>query len=131
MSGRWRISPEAIGPHDHLLIETGSGILLSLNDPRRFGSLDPVPSRDLTAFPAFAAMGPEPLGPELSTAYLLKALSGRAAPIKALLLDQRIVAGLGHICVCEALHLSGIRPDSPAGRFRRHRMERLRDELRL
>src|SRR3546814_5495186 len=75
MSGRWRISPEAIGPHDHLLIETGSGILLSLNDPRRFGSLDLVPSSDLTAFPAFAAMGPEPLGPELSATYLLKALS--------------------------------------------------------
>src|SRR3546814_4494979 len=97
MSGRWRISPEAIGPHDHLLIETGSGILLSLNDPRRFGSLDLVPSSDLTAFPAFAAMGPEPLGPELSATYLLKALSGRAAPIKALLLDQRIGAGLGNI----------------------------------
>ncbi|API60469.1 DNA-formamidopyrimidine glycosylase [Tardibacter chloracetimidivorans] len=131
MSGRWRISPEAIGPHDHLLIETGSGILLSLNDPRRFGSLDLVPSSDLTAFPAFAAMGPEPLGPELSAAYLLKALSGRAAPIKALLLDQRIVAGLGNIYVCEALHLSGIRPDAPAGRIGRARMERLVDAIRL
>ena len=131
MSGRWRISPEAIGPHDHLLIETGSGILLSLNDPRRFGSLDLVPSSDLTAVPAFAAMGPEPLGPGLSAAYLLKALSGRAAPIKALLLDQRIVAGLGNIYVCEALHLSGIRPDAPAGRIGRARMERLVDAIRL
>src|SRR3546814_8524073 len=131
MSGRGRISPEAIGPHCHLLIETGSGILLSLNDPRRFGSLDLVPSSDLTAFPAFAAMGPEPLGPELSATYLLKALSGRAAPIKALLLDQRIVAGLGNIYVCEALHLSGLSPAAPAGRIRRARVERLVDDIRL
>src|SRR3546814_4810658 len=76
-------------------------------------------------------MGPEPLGPELSATYLLKALSGRAAPIKALLLDQRIVAGLGNIYVCEALHLSGIRPDAPAGRISRARMERLVDAIRL
>src|SRR3954464_4375766 len=97
MSGRWRIDPAERGPHDHLLLETEEGRTLSLNDPRRFGSVDLVPSEALAAWPPFAAMGPEPLGEEFSADYLLRALDGRSAPIKAMLLDQRIVAGLGNI----------------------------------
>lgn len=131
MSGRWRIAPDTIGPHDHLLIETDAGVLLALNDPRRFGSLDLVRTDALAGFAAFGTMGPEPLGRDLDAAYLLAALKGRAASIKTLLLDQRIVAGLGNIYVCEALHLAGIRPDKPAGLVGRAALERLVDAIRL
>lgn len=125
MSGRWRIAPESIGAHDHLLIETDAGILLALNDPRRFGSLDLVPTESLAAFPAFMALGPEPLGPDLTARHLATAFAGRSAPVKALLLDQRIIAGLGNIYVCEALNMAGIRPDRAGGRISMARLERL------
>jgi len=125
MSGRWRIDPEEIGPHDHVLIETEEGRRLSLNDPRRFGSLDLVPTDALDSVEPFATMGPEPLGAAFDGAYLAKALDGRAAPIKALLLDQRIVAGLGNIYVCEALHMARIAPGKAAGQIARARLDRL------
>ena len=62
MSGRWRLDPENLGPHDHLVLETGEGRRLSLNDPRRFGFVDLVETAALDAYPPFAALGPEPLG---------------------------------------------------------------------
>lgn len=130
MSGRWRIDPAAIGAHDHLLIETESGRLLSLNDPRRFGSLDLVRSDALDSFPAFAMLGPEPLGPEFSARYLKGALAGRKASIKLLLLDQRIVAGLGNIYVCEALHMAGIAPGRAGGRIALPRLDALVGAIR-
>lgn len=117
MSGRWRIDPEALAAHDHLLIETGEGRRLVLNDPRRFGSLDLVVTDALRGFAPFAALGPEPLGPDFSAAYLKRALAGRSAAIKLLLLDQRIVAGLGNIYVCEALNIAGIAPTKAGGRI--------------
>jgi formamidopyrimidine-DNA glycosylase len=125
MSGRWRIDPADIGKHDHLLVETDAGHTLALNDPRRFGSLDLVPTEQLDEFPAFKALGPEPLGPELSSSYLAKKLEGRIAPIKLLLLDQRVVAGLGNIYVCEALNLARIDPRKPGGRVSGPAMKRL------
>jgi formamidopyrimidine-DNA glycosylase len=125
MSGRWRVDPAETLPHDHLLIETGAGRRLALNDPRRFGFLDLVRTDEIDAYPPFAAMGPEPLGPHFTAAYLLEALAGRAAPIKAMLLDQRIVAGLGNIYVCEALHMARIAPTRGAGRISLYRLERL------
>ncbi|MFX5656573.1 DNA-formamidopyrimidine glycosylase, partial [Acinetobacter baumannii] len=82
---------------------------------RRFGSVDLLATTALADFPAFKALGPEPLGPELTAAYLHAALAGRIASIKLLLLDQRIVAGLGNIYVCEALHLAGISPKRGGG----------------
>jgi formamidopyrimidine-DNA glycosylase len=130
MSGRWRIDPAELGPHDHLLLETGEGRILSLNDPRRFGSVDLVPTEALAAWPPFASMGPEPLGGEFTAAYLLEALDGRSAPVKAMLLDQRIVAGLGNIYVCEALHMAKIAPGRAAGRISRDRLERLVEAIR-
>ena len=117
MSGRWRIEPEQADRHDHLVLETASGHVLALNDARRFGSVDLVDTARLGEWPAFAALGPEPLGEELDAKHLAAAFRGRAAPVKPLLLDQRIVAGLGNIYVCEALHRAGIRPDKPAGRL--------------
>ena len=125
MSGRWRIDPDEPLTHDHLLIETAGGRVLALNDPRRFGFLDLWPTATLGAYPPFAAMGPEPLGPALSGAFLLDALRGRTAPIKAMLLDQRIVAGLGNIYVCEALHVARIAPSRAAGQIALPRLDRL------
>ena len=125
MSGRWRIDPESIGTHDHLVLATRIGRVLALNDPRRFGSLDLVRTDALDAFAPLAALGPEPLGPDFSAKHLAAAFRGRGAPIKALLLDQRIVAGLGNIYVCEALHIAGISPIKPAGKISSARLVRL------
>lgn len=125
MSGRWRVDPAEPLAHDHLLIETEAGRRLALNDPRRFGFLDLVRTDAVDAYPPFAAMGPEPLGPDFTGEHLLDALAGRAAPIKAMLLDQRIVAGLGNIYVCEALHMARIAPARAAGRISLYRLERL------
>lgn len=125
MSGRWRIEPEALGPHDHLILETDAGVRLALNDARRFGSVDLVPTADVAFWPPFAALGPEPLSDGLNAGYLAKAFDGRVAPVKALLLDQRVVAGLGNIYVCEALNLSRIAPRKPAGQIARAALDRL------
>ena len=125
MSGRWRIDPDETGKHDHLLIETDAGHVLALNDPRRFGSLDLVETAALADFAAFRALGPEPLGPDLTAAFLVERLRGRTAPIKLLLLDQRIVAGLGNIYVCEALNLARIAPRTAGGLLTRVRLARL------
>ena len=130
MSGRWRVDPVEPLPHDHLVIETEAGRRLALNDPRRFGSVDLWPTADLPAYPPFAAMGPEPMGPELNAEYLLEALDGRKASIKLMLLDQRIVAGLGNIYVCEALYASRISPKTAAGRISLPRLERLVEAIR-
>lgn len=129
MSGRWRIDPSEIGKHDHLLVETAHH-RLALHDPRRFGFVHLVESEGLGAYPAFAAMGPEPLGEDFTADYLARALAGRAAPIKAMLLDQRIVAGLGNIYVCEALNMAGISPTRAAGRVGKARLARLVEAIR-
>ena len=125
MSGRWRVDPAERLAHDHLLIETGEGRSLALNDARRFGFLDLWETAAIDAYPPFAAMGPEPLGEGFTGAYLHDVLQGRAAPIKAMLLDQRIVAGLGNIYVCEALHVARISPTRPAGQISVKRLEAL------
>jgi len=125
MSGRWRIDPEETLPHDHLLIETSGGHRLALNDPRRFGSLDLMPTAEVAEWGPFRALGPEPLGPEFTSAHLAAALAGRSASVKLLLLDQRVVAGLGNIYVCEALHEAGISPRRAGGRIARARLDRL------
>lgn len=130
MSGRWRIDPAVIGTHDHLLLETGSGHVLALNDPRRFGSLDLVRSDAWQAYSPFTRMGPEPLGPDFDTACLAAALKGKATSIKAALLDQRIVAGLGNIYVCEALNMAGIAPTRAAGKISRPRLAVLVEAIR-
>ena len=129
MSGRWRVDPEELGKHDHLVLETEEGRRLSLQDPRRFGSIDLIATAELASFPAFAALGPEPLGPELTADFLAERLKGRAAPIKAMLLDQRIVAGLGNIYVCEALNLARINPRTPAGKLTKARLRLLVDAI--
>src|SRR5690606_8170888 len=108
-----------------LVMETESGGRLALNDARRFGSVDLVDTSELERWGPFAALGPEPLGDELTAAHLKRALAGRIAPIKQMLLDQRVVAGLGNIYVCEALHRCGIRPDKEAGKLSLPALNRL------
>jgi formamidopyrimidine-DNA glycosylase len=129
MSGRWRVDPAELLPHDHLVIATAAGRRLALNDPRRFGSVDLVPTADVPAFSAFAALGPEPLGPELTGAYLRQVLAGKRTSIKLALLDQRVVAGLGNIYVCEALYHARIHPRRAAGRISLQRLDRLVDAI--
>ena len=131
MSGRWRVDPGEVEAHDHLLVETDAGRRLALNDPRRFGFLDLVRSDALGTYPPFLAMGPEPLGPGLTGGYLHDRLAGRTAPIKAMLLDQRIVAGLGNIYVCEALYRARIAPARAAGQITRPRLDRLADAIKV
>jgi formamidopyrimidine-DNA glycosylase len=128
MSGHWRIDPAEIGKHDHFIVETDDGRVLALNDARRFGSLDLVRTGELGEWPPFAALGPEPF--ELDAADLRKRLAGRTAPIKLLLLDQRIVAGLGNIYVCEALHRAGIHPTRAGGLISPARLARLIPAIR-
>lgn len=129
MSGRWRIDPETTDKHDHLVIET-TGHRFALNDARRFGSVDLLDTPALEEWPAFAALGPEPLGPGLTATYLKSALAGRKQAIKLLLLDQRIVAGLGNIYVCEALWSAGIDPRKAAGKVALARLQRLVPAIR-
>ncbi len=128
MSGRWRIDPVADEKHDHLMLEAG-GHRFALNDPRRFGYVDLVDTARLADWPAFAAMGPEPLGDGLSgglsAAHLQSALAGRKQAIKLLLLDQKVVAGLGNIYVCEALFRARIDPSKPSGLVSRPALQRL------
>jgi len=129
MSGRWRIDPAQIEKHDHLVLETEHHVL-ALNDARRFGSVDLVETDRLDAWPPFAALGPEPLGDELSPAHLARAFAGRIAAVKLLLLDQRIVAGLGNIYVCEALFRAHIDPRKDSGKVSRAALGRLVPAIR-
>jgi len=129
MSGRWRIDPTSDLKHDHLVLET-AGHRFALNDARRFGFVELVDTDKLAQWPAFAAMGPEPLGPDLTLNHLCAALKGRKQAIKLLLLDQRIVAGLGNIYVCEALFRARIDPRKAAGKVTRPALARLVPAIR-
>ena len=123
MSGRWRVDPVELEKHDHFILDTDDCHRVALNDPRRFGSLDLVRSDALYEWPPFKALGPEPF--DLDAIELKRRLAGRSAAIKLLLLDQRIVAGLGNIYVCEALYRAGIHPLRPGGSVSLARLEKL------
>lgn len=129
MSGRWRIDPEEIATHDHLVLETADH-RFALNDPRRFGSVDLIDSDRLAEWPQFAALGPEPLSEALTIDWIRQAIAGRKQAIKLLLLDQRIVAGLGNIYVCEALWRAGIDPRKGGGRVSKPQIARLIPAIR-
>jgi len=129
MSGRWRIDPAEPDKHDHLVLDTADH-RYALNDARRFGFVDLVDTVALDEWPAFAALGPEPLGPGLTAKHLKTALAGRKQAVKLLLLDQSIVAGLGNIYVCEALWQAGISPRKAAGKVTMPALERLVPAIR-
>src|SRR5687768_7066302 len=124
MSGHWRVDPAELGKHDHLLLQTDEGRLVALNDARRFGSIDLVRSQDLHDWPAFRALGPEPTG-EVTGAWLKRRFVGRNAPVKAMLMDQRVIAGLGNIYACEALYRARIDPRKPAGKVSKVKLDAL------
>lgn len=120
MSGRMLISGDAQGrfvhdhpapeKHDHVVLHMADGARITFNDPRRFGAMDLLPTDGAEAHPLLAVLGPEPLGNGFHEEYFVAALKARTMPAKSALLDQRIVAGLGNIYVCEALFRAGISP---------------------
>jgi formamidopyrimidine-DNA glycosylase len=111
--------------HTHVVLETEAGVRIAFNDARRFGYMDLIASTALPSHPWFAGLGPEPLSDGFSAEILTGALSGRRQNIKVTLLDQKIVAGLGNIYVCEALYRAGLHPERPAGRLRPKETQRL------
>jgi formamidopyrimidine-DNA glycosylase len=127
MSGRMLISGATPGAfhhevkspekHDHVILTMDDGVRVTFNDARRFGAMDLVATAAADQHPLLAALGPEPLGNAFSEDYLVARLKGRDTPIKSALLDQKIVAGLGNIYVCEVLFRAGIHPARKAGRI--------------
>lgn len=118
MTGRFSVVQRGAnavpGPHDHVILTLDGGTRVFFNDARRFGVMDLVPEAQPGAHPLLAGLGPEPLGPDFDGVLLAARLAGRRMPIKAALLDQRIVAGLGNIYVCEALFRARLHPTTPA-----------------
>ena len=111
-------------------MELETGVRVVFNDVRRFGFFEMWPAGELDAYPAFAALGPEPTSNAFNGPYLRGAFRGKKTPIKAALLDQRVVAGLGNIYVCEALFRSGVSPKRLAGSLGAGRTERLAGAVR-
>jgi formamidopyrimidine-DNA glycosylase len=127
--GEGSAQPRPPGKHDHVIVTTDRGAVVTYNDVRRFGLMDLWPTADLDRHPLLAGLGPEPLGNEFNSAVLAASLAGKRTPIKAALLDQRIVAGLGNIYVSEALHRARISPGRLAGAISRPRIDRLAGEI--
>ena len=133
MSGRMSVGRPTALPapaHEHMLLETDDGWQVSFVDPRRFGSLDLVPTAQEDAHRCLAGMGPEPLTDDFTVAVLGAALAGKRTPIKSALLDQRVVAGLGNIYVCEALFRARISPRRLAASVTGARLARLVPEIK-
>lgn len=130
MSGRMRLDPADSGPHDHVVFTTDQGRQIVFTDPRRFGLLALARTAALAEHPLLAAIGPEPLGPAFTAAWLERRIAGRIAPIKALLLDQRVVAGIGNIYAAEALHAACIHPAREGGSLSRAEVAALVRALR-
>jgi formamidopyrimidine-DNA glycosylase len=134
MSGSFRVEDRPVGEfyhprgkpaHDHVVFDFESGARVVYNDPRRFGFMDLVGAAALEIHPFFQGIGVEPLGPEFDARALANVLAGSRAPLKAALLDQRLVAGLGNIYVCEALHMARLSPLREAGSLRPAETRRL------
>jgi formamidopyrimidine-DNA glycosylase len=133
MSGRLVIGGEnaVSGPHDHVVIGFDDGAVLRFNDARRFGLLDYVGAEsELEEHPRLKHLGPEPLGNGFSGPVLAGLLAGKATPIKAALLDQTVVAGLGNIYVSESLYWAGLSPRRLARTVQGDRAQKLADAIR-
>ena len=125
MSGSFRVIREQsdrraqrkttlLDPHDHVVFHMSSGRAIVFNDPRRFGIMELVPVGRLHRHPALSRLGPEPLSEDFDGAALARAFHRKKTSLKAALMDQRVVAGLGNIYVSEALHVAGLSPRRPA-----------------
>lgn len=140
MSGRILISGDPLGQfhhehpapekHDHVVFHMASGARVTFNDPRRFGAMDLIPFEALAAHKLLRDIGPEPLGNAFNEDYLADRLKSRKTPVKSALLDQKLVAGLGNIYVCEALYRAGISPARRSDRIARERVKSLVPHIR-
>lgn len=134
MQGAFHHEAGRLPQHDHVLFHLSNGCRIIYNDARRFGFMDLIGTGGASAH--LDGLGIEPLGNALSGAAILSLFDGKATPLKAALLDQRLIAGLGNIYVCEALHRSGLHPEMPAGALARlgpdpeARAERLAGHIR-
>jgi len=128
--GHFHYAPDPDPKHAHVVFETEAGARVTYYDPRRFGYMALVNTATLQLHPWFAGLGPEPLSDAFDGDRLKAAFAGRKQGPKILLLDQRIVAGLGNIYVCEALHRARISPFKPAGRITGPRLDRLAQAVR-
>ena len=128
--GHFHSAPDPDPKHAHVVFETEAGARVTYYDPRRFGYMALVNTATLELHPWFAGLGPEPLSDAFDAARLKAAFQDRRQGPKTLLLDQRIVAGLGNIYVCEALHRARISPFKPAGRISAPRLARLVEAVR-
>ncbi len=115
--GEFHYAPDPDPKHAHVVFDTDAGVRITYYDPRRFGFMGLVNTALLEVHPWFADMGPEPLSDAFDVGRLKSAFAGRKQGPKTLLLDQRVVAGLGNIYVCEALHQARISPFKPAGKI--------------
>lgn len=140
MSGSFRLDENPIGafhhprgpvgPHDHVVFFLNSGATITYNDPRRFGFMDLTHREGLATYRFFAQLGIEPFDTNFDGPLLRGLFAGKAAPLKAALLDQRLVAGLGNIYVCEALHRARLSPLRAAGTLKPDESRRLVQEIR-
>ncbi len=131
MSGRIMISGDPQGvfhqnhaapeKHDHVILDMSNGARITFNDPRRFGAMGLAATSKIEKHRLLANIGPEPLGNDFHEDYLVTKLKGKNTPIKSALLDQKVVAGLGNIYVCEVLFRAGISPFRRAARISRAR----------
>ncbi len=135
MSGRMLISGDPLGvfvhdhpapeKHDHVVFHMENGARITFNDPRRFGAMDLMETATTDHHKLISVLGPEPLGNDFHESHLIAAFKGKMTPVKSALLDQKIVAGLGNIYVCEALFRAGISPRRKAGRIAQPRVAAL------
>jgi formamidopyrimidine-DNA glycosylase len=109
-AGKYQHETGADVKHDHVVFHMEQGATITYNDPRRFGFMLIIPEAELSEHPLMHGLGAEPLGPELTPEYLARRAAGRKVDLKAFLSDQRVVAGLGNIYVCEALFRAGLAP---------------------
>ena len=133
MSGRFRVFDgplPPLEPHDHVVFETDAGTTVRFHDPRRFGFMDLVDTAAAMRHPMLARLGPEPLGEGFSGGVLAPLLKGRRTPIKAALLDQSVIAGLGNIYACEALFRAGLSPKRTAATVQGGRAHRLASAIK-
>ena len=140
MSGKLLVSGSKIGKyfyessrvsnHDHVIFKLNNGTIVIYNDPRRFGAMDLAKTDNLNNHKFLEKLGPEPLGNNFNSDYLKVELSKKESPIKNVLLNQSVIAGLGNIYVCEALFMSGISPKKKASKISKSKCEELVQNIR-
>lgn len=127
IQGNTTFTPEA---HDHVILTFDCGMRLVYNDPRRFGQMDVFRAEEEAVYPALSKIGPEPISPDFDGVCLAARLKGKKGPIKTILLQQEVVAGIGNIYACEALYKAGIHPERAANSIRGQKAAALANAIR-